>query len=198
MSTKPGQVQNDLCIAAGSLQQHDALKLIQAISSSGKHIGKTYPLITEFMKISVPQLTAKSYEDLLEIEEKLSEYLIAFKVEMRRLHAQIPDTGSLSDSMNHIYSIVNREINPKISELRRFLDLDWIRFQKHLLKAPSRSTLIGCITAYISHDAFLSAFPMLSAILLPTTHFIGALLDARNEKIEAQYDNPMTFAVLSQ
>lgn len=154
------------------------------------------------MRFTIPHLVAKSYEDLLEVEHKLFDHVEPFKIEMRRLHSQLPESTNLCELMNHIRCIVDRDVNPKIMDLRRYLETEKPRLAKSLIGPPSvaattTATLVACLTAFVNPAEFLNIFKIAFGITLPITHSINKLIDARLEKIHVQYENPLTFAVLT-
>lgn len=189
-------------LVVNSLRQYNAVKNIQVLAYTNPSV-QSFTLVREFMNISVPHLVAKSYEDVLALREKLKDHIEPFKIEMRRLYAQLPTDMAMSKAISEIHRITARDVAPKMFELERYLRGSDQNILRHLISKPTAiataaTALVGYVVATLSPGSFPDTLKFASAVTFPVAHLLGANIQAELDKAHVKFKNPFTFAVLSQ
>lgn len=189
-------------LVVDSLQQYSALKSINVLAYQ-RPSAHVFTLVREFFKLSVPHLVAKSYEDILELGEKLKEYIEPFRVEMRRLHTFIPTDCRLDEAVSEMNRLVLRDVAPKMHELEKYLKSGDQNLLKHLLNSgktfsTAATTFIGYTMATIAPESVQEILKVSALSFPPALFLFGAQMNTEFEKIRVKMENPFTFAVLSQ
>lgn len=180
-------------IVTNKFSHYKAIGHIQRILSTQPRVVTRYS-ITEVIRLTVPYLVCKNLEDVLEIREKLRDYLEPFRAELCRLVADIPDDTPSEKVPTEIQRIVDRSIRPQVVELSRYLEKPQRVLAKHLVTgfqnlSLAGFTFIGCLITGVDLTA--------AAVATPLVHLLSAGLKTRQEISEVKYKSPFTFIVLA-
>ena len=151
--------------------------------------------ISEVIRFSVPKLVGRDLEDILIIRDELNDYLQPFRIELMRLVSNIPDYVSTEEYSHELRKIVDGEIQPQITELRRYLENPGRVLKNHLV-----STFMGTATASITIiGSMVSGVDIeIASLFSPIVHLLGAKILTNREIQNVKISNPFTFAVLSE
>jgi len=179
-------------LTTNSIEHFDVMKDVQKFTVPQTHKPLRIP-ITDLIRITAPYLVAHDFIDILEIRSKLSNFLDPFRYEVQKLIADVPHDVSNLELITHFQRIVDKEINPKLSELKRYLSKPESVLEKHLVSGfSSISTAVITIVGTTLTDLNTSLF------VAPFVHLLASALKGKQEMSEKKLSNPFTFLVLAE
>lgn len=151
--------------------------------------------VVDAIRMAMPFLAVKDFQDILYIREKLKDFLEPFRVEICKLLADIPDDIADDRLLIEIQRVVERDIQPQISELSRYLASPQDTLKKHLVSSFSAMTtatvtIMGAVLTHANLDTL--------GIAMPFIHLLASSVTAKHEISERKRSNPFTFAVLAE
>jgi len=185
-------------VATHSTDQFHALRQVQEVTLLGPPLMLRASVI-QAIRVTLPRLLARDLEDIVEIRERLREFLEPFRLEMTKLVSEIPEDASARAIRRHLREINDRNIAPRVSELKRYLASEQQVFQKHLVGGSgplvtAGITLLGYVVAGMD---FMTAVPTAALSTIAAT-VVSAGLKTVSEVSRTKRMNPFTFAVLAE
>lgn len=147
-------------------------------------------LATKVLNVSLPEFDIKTFDDILELREKLSEQLEGFRSYLAEASSLIQDAA-----VGEIYSVadnlVKNKIAPALSEIERKLRLSNDKFLLRVIKgfrsAKATIPLIGSV---------ITGIPLwLGFALSAGATITEAVLDTYFEKREIRENNSLSFLI---
>jgi hypothetical protein len=153
------------------------------------------PSAARLIQLTLPTVMARNAEDVMEIRDRLRDYLEPFRVEIARITANLPEVESDEELAREVQRAIDRDVRPKVEELRRYLRSPSATLRRQLVADSGSLALSGVAML----GALMSGAPTaLTLAAAPFTHLLASALRARQERLEKMANSPFTFALLAE